>query len=45
VRDFLQGISLGDLVKRQDIRRVSQKQQRRSKNQLRKDDQIPTSNL
>ena len=45
VRDFLQGITLGDLVKRQDIRRVSQKQQRRSKNQVRKDDQIPASNL
>lgn len=45
VRDFLQSISLGDLVKRQDIRRVSQKQQRKTKGQERKSDQIPTSNL
>ena len=45
VRDFLQSISLGDLVKRQDIRRVSQKQQRKSKGLDRKSDQIPTSNL
>ena len=47
VRDFLQGISLGDLVKRQDIRRVSQKQQSRNsaKDRAGKNDQIPASNL
>ena len=45
VRDFLHNISLGDLVKRQDIRRVSQKQERKSKELVRKGDQIPASNL
>lgn len=45
VKDFLQSISLGDLVKRQDIRRVSQKQARRSQSLQRKIDQIPASNV
>ncbi len=45
VREFLQNISLGDLVQRQDIRRVSQKQERRTKDQERKVDQILASNL
>jgi len=45
VRDFLQSISLGDLVKRQDIRRVSQKQERKTRDPGRKSDQIPANNL
>jgi Rrf2 family iron-sulfur cluster assembly transcriptional regulator len=45
VRNFLQDISLGDLVKRQDIRRVSQNQERRSRDLDRAGDQIPASNL
>ena len=45
VREFLQNISLADLVKRKDIRRVSQKQARRSKDLERKKDHIPASNL
>ena len=43
VREFLHGISLGDLVKRQDIRRVSEQQER--KGAERKNDQIPASNV
>lgn len=45
VREFLESISLGDLVKRQDIRRVSEKQERRTRDNDRKGDNIPTSNL
>ncbi|MCB1700793.1 MAG: Fe-S cluster assembly transcriptional regulator IscR [Pseudomonadales bacterium] len=45
VREFLQGISLGDLVKRKDVRLVSRKQERRSKSAARKNDQIPASNV
>jgi len=45
VREFLQNISLGDLVKRQDIRRVSESQERRSRDVERQADQIPTSTL
>ena len=45
VREFLHGISLGDLVKRQDIRRVSLKQERRTRELERKQDQIPADNL
>jgi Rrf2 family iron-sulfur cluster assembly transcriptional regulator len=45
VHEFLQNISLGDLVKRQDIRRVSQQQQKRSKDLARRGDQIPTSEI
>lgn len=45
VRDFLQSISLGDLVERQDIRRVSLNQDRRNKESGHGNDQIPTSNL
>lgn len=45
VRDFLQSISLGDLVKRQDIRQVSQRQELRSKGQGGKNHQIPASNV
>ena len=45
VRDFLQGISLGDLVNRHDIRRVSEDQVRRSKDKEEQKDQIPASNL
>ena len=45
VREFLEGISLGDLVERQDIRRVSLKQELRNRELERKSDQIPTSNL
>ena len=44
VRDFLESISLGDLVKRQDIRRVSQRQELKGKDQKHKN-QIPTSNV
>ena len=45
VREFLESISLGDLVKRQDIRRVSEKQERRTRDSDRRADNIPTSNL
>ena len=46
VRDFLQSISLGDLVERQDIRRVSMNQELRNRESERSNnDQIPTSNL
>jgi Rrf2 family iron-sulfur cluster assembly transcriptional regulator len=46
VRDFLQSISLGDLVERQDIRRVSLNQELRNRESERSsNDQIPTSNL
>jgi len=46
VRDFLQSISLGDLVERQDIRRVSMDQELRNRESERSsNDQIPTSNL
>lgn len=45
VRDFLQGISLGDLVERQDIRSVSLRQELRSIEPARSNGQIPTSNL
>ena len=44
VRGFLQGISLDDLVKRDDIRRVSRQQERRSKDKDRSDGQIVASN-
>ena len=45
VRDFLQSISLGDLVERQDIRRVSLNQDLRNMDSGHGNDQIPTSNL
>lgn len=45
VRDFLQNISLGDLVMRQDIRRVSMKQERKSREQELRGNQIPANNL
>jgi Rrf2 family iron-sulfur cluster assembly transcriptional regulator len=45
VRDFLQSISLGDLVERQDIRSVSQKQEQRNRELEISSDQIPASNL
>ncbi len=45
VREFLQNISLDDLVRRQDIRNVSQQQELRKKELERNNDQIPTSNL
>ena len=46
VRDFLQSISLGDLVERQDIRRVSLNQELRNReSEPSSNDQIPTSNL
>lgn len=45
VRDFLDGISLGDLVDRQEIRSVSEQQKRRSLEPKPDDSQIPTSNL
>ena len=45
VRDFLQSISLGDLVERQDIRRVSLNQDLRNRESGHSNDQIPTSNL
>jgi Rrf2 family iron-sulfur cluster assembly transcriptional regulator len=45
VRDFLQSITLGDLVKRQDIRSVSQKQERRSRSLQSNSNHIPTSSL
>ena len=43
-REFLEHF-LGDLVKRQDIRRVSEKQERRTRDSDRRADNIPTSNL
>lgn len=45
VREFLESISLGDLVERQDIRRVSLNQELRNRESGRNNDQIPTSNL
>tara|TARA_R110001592_G_scaffold363248_6_gene682310 strand:+ start:5592 stop:6038 length:447 start_codon:yes stop_codon:yes gene_type:complete len=45
VRDFLQSISLGDLVERQDIRSVSLRQELRNVEPARSNGQIPTSNL
>jgi Rrf2 family iron-sulfur cluster assembly transcriptional regulator len=47
VREFLQGISLADLVTRKDIRDVSRQQQRKSKErgQGEDDGQIPANNL
>jgi Rrf2 family iron-sulfur cluster assembly transcriptional regulator len=45
VREFLQSISLDDLVQRQDIRSVSQQQELRNKELERNNDQIPASNL
>ena len=45
VRAFLQNISLGDLVERQDIRRVSQSQELRNKELERQNDHIPASNV
>lgn len=45
VREFLQGISLADLVKRQDIRRVSENQHRRSSENDRGGDQIVANNI
>ena len=44
VRAFLENISLGDLVKRQEVRRVSQKQEARSQKRDRKADQVLASN-
>lgn len=44
VRNFLENISLGDLVNRHDIRRVSEQQARRSNEAAAKDDQILASN-
>ena len=45
VREFLQSISLGDLVERQDIRSVSLRQELRSSEPERNNSQIPASNL
>ncbi len=45
VREFLQGISLDDLVRRQEIRNVSQKQDSRSKEKARRRNQIVASNV
>lgn len=45
VRAFLQSISLGDLVERQDIRRVSMQQAMRNKPMEPTAEQIPASNL
>lgn len=45
VREFLESISLGDLVERQDIRRVSLNQELRNRESERNSDQIPASNL
>lgn len=44
VRDFLENISLGDLVKRNDIRQVSLQQEARRQGRDRKDDDIVASN-
>jgi Rrf2 family iron-sulfur cluster assembly transcriptional regulator len=44
VREFLENISLGDLVKRSEIRQVSQKQEARSRSRDRKNDDIVASN-
>jgi len=45
VKGFLEGISLGDLVQRKDIRRVSQRQERRSRELVGKNNQIPSSSV
>jgi Rrf2 family iron-sulfur cluster assembly transcriptional regulator len=45
VREFLQSISLGDLVERQDIRDVSLKQELRKAELESSGDQIPTSTV
>ena len=45
VRNFLEGISLADLVERQDIREVSEQQQLKSKGRGQEDDQIVASNI
>lgn len=45
VREFLQSISLGDLVRRQDIRSVSLRQELRSRETEGNSSQIPASNL
>lgn len=45
VRDFLQSISLGDLVERQDIRSVSLRQELRNREAESNTSQIPASNL
>jgi Rrf2 family transcriptional regulator, iron-sulfur cluster assembly transcription factor len=45
VRDFLEGISLADLVKRQDIREVSDQQQLKTKARKPGDDQIVASTI
>jgi Rrf2 family iron-sulfur cluster assembly transcriptional regulator len=45
VREFLQSISLGDLVERQDIRDVSLKQELRKVELESSGDQIPTSTV
>ena len=45
VKGFLQSISLGDLVEREDIRRVSLNQDLRNMDSGHGNDQIPTSNL
>jgi Rrf2 family iron-sulfur cluster assembly transcriptional regulator len=44
VRAFLEDISLGDLVNRQEVKQVSQKQQARSQKRDRQDDGILASN-
>ncbi|MCB1856056.1 MAG: Fe-S cluster assembly transcriptional regulator IscR [Halieaceae bacterium] len=44
VRAFLENISLGDLVKRQEIRQVSRRQESRSQKRDRKGDSILASN-
>jgi len=44
VRAFLENISLGDLVKRQEVRQVSRKQEARSQKRGREDDEILASN-
>lgn len=44
VRDFLENISLGDLVKRQEVRQVSEQQELRKQDQSRQEDKILASN-
>ena len=44
VRDFLENISLGDLVKRQEVRQVAEQQELRKQGRARQDDKILASN-
>ena len=45
VQTFLEGISLTDLVERQDIREESEQQQLKSKGREQEDDQLVASNI